>query len=352
MTIDFVGRSRTWLILSTALLTVSLFGLLVPQLDFSIDFVGGSSFVLEDVGPGITAGELRSAAQDAGATDVVAQVQLEGDTPTGALVRTAAIDPGSELASTLRQRLAEVSGAANIEETFVGPTWGERISRKALQALFVFLVVVALYISFRLEFKMAGAAVVALLHDVIITAGVYALVGFTVSPATVIALLTILGYSLYDTVVVFDRIRENAPLLAAPGRPGQRIKGSYATYGEVVNASMNQVVTRSLNTSLTSLLPVGSLLLIGSRLLGATTLQDLALALFVGMGVGTYSSLFVAGPVLAWWKQREPEMQRLLAKAGAATGSADAPGDGDTASPDGSGTRDKPARSGRKRRKR
>lgn len=315
MKIDFVGRSRTWAVLSGTLIALSLFGLTVPQLDFSIDFVGGSSYVLEGIDAGVTADQLRSAAEDAGATDVVAQVRLEDGAASGALVRTAAIDPGSDLDVQVTDRLVEVSGAEDIQETFVGPTWGERISRKALEALLVFLVVVALYISFRLELKMAGAAVVALVHDIIITAGIYALVGFTVSPATVIAFLTILGYSLYDTVVVFDRIQENAPLLAAPGRPGLRIRGSYATYGDVVNSSMNQVLTRSLNTSLTSLLPVGSLLFIGSQLLGATTLQDLALALFVGMAVGTYSSLFVAAPFLAWWKQQEPEMRRLVAKA-------------------------------------
>jgi preprotein translocase subunit SecF len=162
-----------------------------------------------------------------------------------------------------------------------------------------------IYISVRLEPKMAAASVLALAHDVLITIGLYALVGFTVSPATVIAILTILGYSLYDTVVVFDRVKENDPFLGEPG---------FRTYGQLVNTSMNEVLWRSVNTSVTSLLPVGALLLIGSQLLGATTLQDLALALFIGMAVGIYSSLFVAGPFFAWLKSREPESAKRAAK--------------------------------------
>jgi preprotein translocase SecF subunit len=215
-------------------------------------------------------------------------------------------EPGSPQAVAIEDALAEVASPGELSVSFVGPTWGERITRQALEALLVFLVVVVLYISLRLEFKMAIAAVVALVHDVFITIGLYALVGFNVSPATVIALLTILGYSLYDTVVVFDRIKENSISLGDPGR---------RTYAELVNGSMNEVLYRSLNTSITSLLPVGALLFLGGQVLGATTLQDLALALFIGMAVGVYSSLFVAGPVLAWWKAREPEEQRRIAKA-------------------------------------
>jgi preprotein translocase subunit SecF len=192
-----------------------------------------------------------------------------------------------------------------VQVSFVGPSWGQRISRKALEALVVFLVVVVAYISLRLEFKMAMAAVLALVHDVIITIGLYSLVGFSVSPSTVIAMLTILGYSLYDSVVVFDRVEENVATIGGPGR---------RTYAEAVNTSLNEVLWRSLNTSFTSLMPVGALLLVGAQLLGAETLQDLALALFIGMAIGAYSSIFVATPFLAWWKEQEPEYAEMSAK--------------------------------------
>lgn len=304
---DFVGRARLWVLISGSLMVLSLIGLLFFRLELSIDFTGGSSFVVEQVAnEDLTASELDDVATEAGAQEVTAQVKVDDGRATGAIVRTDELDPGSPEETAVKEAIAEATGSDTIEVSFVGPTWGERVSGKALQALVVFLVLVVLYISVRLEYKMAGAAVVALVHDLLLTAGVYAIVGFQVSPATVIALLTILGYSLYDTVVVFDRIQENTATLGGEG---------LRTYSEAVNTSMNQVWWRSLNTSLTSLLPVGSLLFIGSQLLGAQTLQDLALALFVGMATGTYSSLFVAGPFLAKWKEREPEMERYRRRA-------------------------------------
>jgi preprotein translocase subunit SecF len=303
---DFVGRARTWAITSAVLIVVSIGSLVIGGLDLSIDFVGGSSYTMTDVREDLSSGELRDAAEDAGAQDVLAQLQTDGDQVVGALVRTEALEPGSDEAQAVESALREVSEAGELTTEFVGPTWGERITRQAVEALLVFIVVVFIYISFRLEFKMAIAAIIALVHDLLITIGLYALVGFNVSPATVIALLTILGYSLYDTVVVFDRIKDNHHQLGDPGR---------RTYAQLVNVSMNEVLYRSINTSITSLLPVGALLFIGAQLLGATTLQDLALALFIGMAVGVYSSLFVAGPFLAWWKMREPDNQRLAQKA-------------------------------------
>ena len=305
-TIDFVGRSRQWAMISAVLLLLSIGSLLIGGLSLSIDFVGGTAYRLEDVRGDLTAEDLRQAAEGAGATDVVAQVQTDGDTAVGGLVRTEAFDPGSDEDLALRAALQEAADTEEATVSFVGPTWGERITVQMTEALLVFLVVVVIYISFRLEFKMAVASVIALVHDVLITIGLYSLVGFNVSPATVIAILTILGYSLYDTVVVFDRVKENSASLGEPGR---------RTYAQLVNGSMNEVLYRSINTSVTSLLPVGALLLIGSQVLGATTLQDLALALFIGMAVGIYSSLFVAGPFLAWAKMREPEQRKLAAKA-------------------------------------
>jgi preprotein translocase subunit SecF len=306
-TFDFVGRSRLWAIVSGVLVVFSLGSLLIGGLDLSIDFAGGSEYRLEGVRGDLTSAELREAVEEAGAEDVAAQLQLGGDgQTTGALVRTAALEPGSEGSLAVLAAIDEVAQPEAVQESFRGPTWGQRITRQALQALVVFLVVISLYISFRLEFKMAIAAIVALAHDLVITIGLYAAFGFNLSPATVIALLTILGYSLYDTVVVFDRVKENRHMLGDPGR---------RTYPELVNSSMNEVVYRSISTSITSLLPVGALLLIGAQLLGATTLQDLALALFLGMAVGIYSSLFVAGPIFAWLKSREPEEAKRIAKA-------------------------------------
>ncbi|MCC5947395.1 MAG: protein translocase subunit SecF [Nitriliruptoraceae bacterium] len=315
---DFIGRSRLWVAVSGALVGISLLSIFVGGLDLSIEFVGGSSYRLEGVAPGTESADLREAAEEAGGADVTAQLQTDGDVTVGAIVRMESIEPGSETSLAVRSALQEASGADEVLESFIGPTWGERITRQAVQALLVFLVVVVIYISFRLEFKMAIAAVLALFHDLIITIGIYALVGFPVSPATVIALLTILGYSLYDTVVVFDRVKENAATLGDPGR---------RHFQEITNGAMNEVVYRSINTSVTSLVPVGALLLLGGQVLGADTLQDLALALFIGMAVGIYSSLFVAGPFFAFLKRQEPEEQKRLAKAGA--GSRDARLDGD-----------------------
>jgi len=205
---------------------------------------------------------------------------------------------GKEL-QTLLSTLATQAGTtvAQINRQDVGPTWGSQISSKAVKGLIIFLVLVTLYIAFRFEWKMALAAQTALLHDLIITAGIYALVGRTVTPATVIAILTILGYSLYDTVVIFDKVKENTESLAMVTRE---------TYSGVVNISLNQVLMRSVNTSLVVLLPILSLLLFGG-----STLKDFAFALFVGVASGTYSSIFVAAPVLALFKEREPKYRNI-----------------------------------------
>jgi preprotein translocase subunit SecF len=312
-TIDFVAGTKRWVTISAVLLLLSVGALLIRGLDLSIDFVGGTSFALEQIDPDVTSQELREAAEEAGAQDVIAQLQGSGD-DMGALVRTEGLEPGSNVDQEIRANLQQVANPESISFDLVGPFWGEQITRQALEALLVFLVVVTIYISFRLEFKMAIAALIALAHDLTITIGLYALVGFTVSPASVIAILTILGYSLYDTVVVFDRVKENSIGLGEPGR---------RTYAQLVNMSMNEVVWRSINTSITSLLPVGALLFIGAQLLGADTLQDLALALFLGMAVGIYSSLFVAGPFFAWWRMRDPDQQRAAAKVAARTGGGD-----------------------------
>lgn len=300
--VDIVGRSRSWLIVTVTLLTICLTALLVRGLNFGIDFTGGTSLVVDGATQQFTAEDIRAALGELGIEEATVQLTTDG---SGALVSTTALD---EVAGAQQRdvvaALSEVTGAESqaIEVSAIGPRWGEQISRQAIEGLAVFLLLVTIYISLRFEWRMAVAALVTLLHDIAVTVGIYALVGFQVTPASVIALLTILGYSLYDTVVVFDRVTEDTARLGS---------SASRTYSEVANQSLNSVLVRSLSTSVTSLLPVGALLFIGAQLLGATTLEDLALALFIGMAVGTYSSLVVATPLLCWLKEREPRWAEL-----------------------------------------
>jgi preprotein translocase subunit SecF len=187
----------------------------------------------------------------------------------------------------------------------VGPTWGEEISKKALQGLIVFILLVTIFLSIYFEWRMAVAALVALAHDLVITIGIYALTGLQVTPATVIGLLTILGYSLYDTVVVFDKVKENTKGIA-----GQ----SVLTYSDAANLAVNQTIVRSINTTVVALLPVFAIIVVGAGLLGAGTLLDLAVALFIGMFAGAYSSVFIATPFLAQLKEQQPEMKSLATR--------------------------------------
>jgi preprotein translocase subunit SecF len=196
----------------------------------------------------------------------------------------------------------------------VGPTWGHEITTKAEYALLAFFLAIAFYITLRFEWKMAVAAIVAVIHDILVTAGIYSLSGLQVTPATVVAFLTILGYSLYDTIVVFDRVQENTKGLASTGR---------LTYTDMVNLSMNQTLMRSINTSFVALLPILSILIIGAQFLGAKPLQEFGLALFIGLASGAYSSIFIASPLLAMMKEREGRYatirQRLSARGEAMT---------------------------------
>lgn len=287
--IDFVGLRKRWLIISAVLLTISLASLGLRQLNLGIEFVGGLGMQAPNPA-GAEVGEIRDALAGAGVDD--ATIQLIDD---GAAVRVTTPDLDIEVENAAVDALAEVTGADRSEISIesVGPSFGALVLRRALTALGVFLGVVVLFITWRLEFKMAMAGIVALTHDLLITVGVYSLTGFVVTPATVVAVLTILGYSLYDTVVVFNKVEELVEI------------HDEKTYSEIVNLAMNQVLARSLVTSLTSLLPVGSILFVGSFVLGAPSLREFALALFVGIAAGTYSSIFVAAPLLATWKERE-----------------------------------------------
>jgi preprotein translocase subunit SecF len=303
VSINFVGRQRLWYTISGVFALISAIALVVKGLNFSLEFRGGSSFTFPN-GSGITQGEISRVVSANGGGD--ASVQLTS-TPsvhqwtveTGAL--TSAVS--QKVAGALEQAFHVTQ--ANMSVQLVGPTWGSQITSKAVEALIIFLVVIVIYLSVAFDWRMAVAAFTALLHDILITVGIYALTGFSVSPTSVIGLLTILGYSLYDTVVVFDKVRENTAGLLTTQR---------STYSEAANLALNQTLVRSINTSLTALLPVASILFVGAGLLGAGTLKDLALVLFVGMLSGTYSSIFIATPVLAYLKEREPRYQDLAAK--------------------------------------
>jgi preprotein translocase subunit SecF len=255
------------------------------------------------------------------------QVKVDGQNVT---VSVATL-PASQLqsVSTVLAKYAGYTGADakiinNVSVTTVGPTWGHEVSQKAFKALIIFFLVLAAYLSIRFEWKMAATAIIAVIHDIIFTIGVYALFQFHVTPATVTAFLTILGFSLYDTVVVYDKVVEYQRTLTGTGR---------STYSEMVNRALNSVLMRSLSTSLVALLPVLSLLIVGAGIMGATALEDFALALAAGLFIGSYSSIFVAAPLLAWWKEREPQYRALAerrrraapATVAATVGSAGAP---------------------------
>jgi preprotein translocase subunit SecF len=311
--IDFLGRKKLWFLLSGALIALSVALLVGRGLNYGIEFAGGVSIQapvaadgpLGDESDAVVVTEVRDAVEESQATGAQVQVATEGDQRL-VLVQTKEIeDPAAqeELVSAVREAVG--ASPADTDSSRVGSKWGSEITDKALRALVIFILVIVAFISWRFEWKMALAAVAALIHDLLITAGIYAGVGFEVTPSTVIAILTILGYSLYDTVVVFDKVEENTSLYAGPGR---------MTYEGAANVAMNQVFMRSLNTSLTTLLPVAALLFVGVGLLGASTLKDLALALLVGILSGTYSSIFLATPLLSMVKEHEPRYRGIREK--------------------------------------
>jgi preprotein translocase subunit SecF len=303
VSVNFVRRQRMWYTISGIILLISVAALLFRGLNFSLEFKGGASFTFPPTSS-TSQGLISRAVNAAGGGDASVQYssspQLHQWTvQTGAL----SSDVTQKVASALAQQFHLATSSISVQ--LVGPTWGSSITSKAIEALIIFLVVIVIYLSIAFEWRMAVAAFIALLHDIVITVGVYALTGFTVSPTSVIGLLTILGYSLYDTVVVFDKVRENTAGLLTTQR---------STYSDAANLALNQTLVRSINTSLTALLPVASILFVGAGLLGAGTLKDLSLVLFVGMLSGTYSSICIATPVLADLKEREPQYKDLAAK--------------------------------------
>ena len=300
--IDFHGRRWWGLGLSAVMLLVSLGSLIGNGLNLSIDFKGGVEWEIPSAD--MTEEDARAVLDANGLDGADARVQFKTNRDTG--LRTVSVEVGDQ-PDTVRQAVqdayaAEVGVTADdVSTSSTSSTWGKSITEKALRALVVFFVLVAAFIAWRMEWRMALAAIAAMVHDVLLSVGVYSLLGFQVTPATVVAFLTILGFSLYDTIVVFDKVQENQ----------RRYVAARVPYGDIMNVSMNQVLMRSINTSLAAVLPVLSLLVLGSGILGATTLREFALALLVGLITGSYSSIFVAAPLVALAKEREPKFRGM-----------------------------------------
>jgi preprotein translocase subunit SecF len=311
--LNIVGHRKRWFMVAGGLLLVSLLSLFVVQFTLGIEFKGGNEFLIPTrVG---TLAQVEQAVDEAvhraapGVQDIHAGQQIGQGADSFYSFQTPQLD--DKQTQAVHDELVQKFGlAANeISESRVSSSWGRGVTDQALISLVVFLAAVTVYLILRFELRMAAAAVASLLFNLLITAGVYTLSGFEVTPSTVIGFLTILGFALYDVVVVFDKVQENT----------RGITGSSTqTYGEATNLALNQTFMRSINTSLVALLPVGGLLFIGAGLLGAGTLKDLGLVLFIGMGVAVYSSLFFATPVLAWLKERDPAIRnhtkRVLAR--------------------------------------
>ncbi len=291
---DFVKNRKLWYTVSAVLLTISILALVIRGLTLGIEFEGGTDFQAPVKVTSSTVETVRTAVQEFEVGDLNAQVFTIGD--DAVRVQTRILSPDET--TSVKASIVELTGADPAEVTYnaIGASWGQQVSQQATLALVIFivLVMILIWVWFR-DLKMSVAAIVALAHDLVVTVGIYALVGFTVTPATVIGVLTILGYSLYDTVVVFDKIKENI----------QGLEDTNKTYSEAANLGINQVLVRSINTTIIGVLPVAALLIAGS-FLSSGPLQDLGLALFIGMIVGTYSSIFIATPILTTLKEREP----------------------------------------------
>lgn len=306
---DFIGKRKLWFTVSLVLVAISLVGLFARGLALGIEFKGGVEYQANVKVTSSTVDDFTAVVKGTNAKDL-------GDpivTTVGSdQVRVQTRPLGQDDIAKVRAAIAQEAGvpANQVSNSQIGASWGSQIARQAIIALivFVFLVFLVIWAYFR-EPKASAAAIIALVHDVLITVGVYALIGFDVTPATVIGVLTILGYSLYDTVVVFDKVRENTRGITGSNR---------YTYSDAANLAVNQTVVRSINTTLIALMPVGSILVVGTVVLGTGPLKDLSLALFVGIAVGAYSSVFIAPALLATFKEREPGMialrKRVLAK--------------------------------------
>ncbi len=293
--VDFIGRRKWGAGIAAVLLIATVISLFTQGLNLGIDFEGGVSwdvpaaeFAIDDVDQVLS---------DNGLSSEGARIQRRSS-ESGDFIKVQIGDQTESVGEQMRGAFAEAANVPieDVNVNLVSSSWGSEITSKAIRALLIFLVVVAIFISIRFEWRMAVAAIIAMIHDVLISVGIYSILQFVVTPATVIAFLTILGYSLYDTIVVFDRISENEARFAAQKPP----------YDDIINVSMNQVLMRSINTSFSAIVPVVSMLVIGAGILGASTLSEFALALLIGLATGAYSSIFVASPLLGILKQTDP----------------------------------------------
>ncbi|MET8008032.1 protein translocase subunit SecF [Nonomuraea glycinis] len=309
--VDFVGKWRLWYGLSGLLLVISLAGLLINGLNLGVEFKGGSVFSFKPQSS-VSIEEVRGTFSDQGVHQPIVQTAGERYRVT---TETLSESTTLKMQDVISKEYGVPVNEVNIQS--IGASWGGEVSEKAWMGLGVFMLAIILYLSMAFEPKMALAAIVALVHDLVITAGVYAWSGFEVTPATLLGFLTILGYSLYDAVVVFDMIKEVTAKLGTTSKQ---------TYSMAANDALNHTLIRSLNTSLVAILPVAAILFIGTTVLGAGTLKDLSLALFVGMVVGTYSSLCVATPLLVTLKEREPKYQAIARRIASTSGAKGAKG--------------------------
>ncbi len=303
-----IGKRKRFYVIATVLVLISLTSMIFRGFNLGVEFKGGATFQWPSNSASVE--DARSLFDDLKLEDVIVQTVGRADGSEDLKVQTPPItdEQIDDVIVAITERFKPVT-SNQIVSSNVGPAWGDQVTKKALQGLIVFLILVVIYISIRFEPKMAFASIIGLLHDLTLAAGVYSLTYFVVSPATIIALLTILGFSLYDAVVVFDKVEENTRGIAG---------GSTSTYTEAAELALNQTFMRSVNTTLIALLPVSGLLFVGAFLLGAGTLKDLALALFVGMAAGAYSSIFLCTPLFVDLKEREDQYikltQRVLAR--------------------------------------
>ena len=299
-TFNFVGRRWWGFGISIAFVVVTVVSLFAQGLNLGIDFKGGVAW--EVPASTITVEDVRAILDENEIPTSDAKIQILNGAE-GQRIRAQVGEISTETRTVVQAALSVKAGVdlQEVSVASVSSSWGRNITEKAVRALLTFFVIVSMYIAWRFEWKMAIAAILAMMHDVLISVGVYAVFGFSVTPATVIAFLTILGFSLYDTIVVFDKVHENTT----------RYSASKVSYGDIINVSMNQVLMRSINTSLAAVLPVLSLLVLGSWIMGAIALQEFALALLVGMLLGAYSSIYIATPLLAVFKGREIKFRSL-----------------------------------------
>ena len=298
--VDFIGRQKMWYALSGVFIALALLGLFGKGLNFGIEFKGGSEFRV----PGVSSTEgyeskARAAIGAAGIDQNITSTVIGQSTIR---VQTSAAEDKTDAAKT---QLAKAFGvpATQVSSSLIGPSWGQSVSDQAIRALIVFLLLVTIVMALYFRtWKMAASGLVALLHDLIITVGIYALFGLEITPSSMIGFLTILGYSLYDTVVVFDKVRENT---------NEALRTKRMTYRHAANLAVNQTLVRSINTTVVALLPIGAILVVGFTLLGPGTLLDLALALFIGIAVGAYSSIFIATPLLVDLRRRDQAVRDL-----------------------------------------